>query len=181
LPLWSGLVSGFSHLAHGKDSDCESLLDGNGRRGGAHQETNGNAGPSTRVMRKAKMSFQSGQVKQVIRTYAVEIQTSDKKELEASAVEMKLRKAMGANCKIIATFPCQMLTDVKTTDRSRPTKRARQQFIRQQIDHSVDSGGASLLSRKRVLPIKPTNQAEDTISIYFQITRHTSDRLTDYY
>jgi hypothetical protein len=55
------------------------------------------AGPSTRVMRKAKMSFQSGQVKQVIRTYAVEIQTSDKKELEASAVEMKLRKAMGAN------------------------------------------------------------------------------------
>jgi len=50
-------------------------------------------------MRKAKMSFQSGQVKQVIRTYAVEIQTSDKKELEAEAVTLKLRKAMGANCK----------------------------------------------------------------------------------
>lgn len=45
------------------------------------------------------MSFQSGQVKQVIRTYAVEIQTSDKKELDADAVTMKLRKAMGANCK----------------------------------------------------------------------------------
>jgi hypothetical protein len=120
-------------------------------------------------------------VKQVIRTYAVEIQTSDKKELEASAVEMKLRKAMGANCKIIATFPCQMLTDVKTTDRSRPTKQARQQLIRQQIDHSVDSGGARLLSRNRILPIKPTNQAEDTITIYFRITRYTSDRLADYY
>jgi hypothetical protein len=50
-------------------------------------------------MRKAKMSFQSGQVKQVIRTYAVEVQTSDKKELDAEAVTMKLRKAMGANCK----------------------------------------------------------------------------------
>jgi hypothetical protein len=37
-------------------------------------------------MRKAKMSFQAGQVKQVIRAYAVEIQTSDKKELEEGAV-----------------------------------------------------------------------------------------------
>jgi hypothetical protein len=55
-------------------------------------------GPSTKIMRKAKMSFQSGQVKQVIRTYAVEIQTSDKKELDADQVTMKLRKAMGANC-----------------------------------------------------------------------------------
>ncbi|KAF2014819.1 actin depolymerizing protein [Aaosphaeria arxii CBS 175.79] len=55
------------------------------------------AGPQTKVMRKAKMSFQSGQVKQVIRTYAVEIQTGDKKELEADNVTMKLRRAMGAN------------------------------------------------------------------------------------
>ena len=58
------------------------------------------AGPNTKIMRKAKMSFQSGQVKQVIRTYAVEIQTSDKRELEADAVTMKLRKAMGANCEM---------------------------------------------------------------------------------
>lgn len=50
-------------------------------------------------MRKAKMSFQSGQVKQVIKTYAVEIQTGDKKDLDAEAVTLKLRKAMGANCK----------------------------------------------------------------------------------
>jgi len=55
-------------------------------------------GPHTKVMRKAKMSFQIGQVKQVIRAYAVEVQTSDKKELDADAVTMKLRKAMGANC-----------------------------------------------------------------------------------
>ena len=58
-------------------------------------------GPNTKVMRKAKMSFQSGQVKQVIRTYAVEIQTSDTKELDADAVTLKLRKAMGANCKFV--------------------------------------------------------------------------------
>lgn len=45
------------------------------------------------------MSFQSGQVKQVIRTYAVEIQTGDKRDLDADTVTLKLRKAMGANCK----------------------------------------------------------------------------------
>lgn len=43
------------------------------------------------------MSFQSGQVKQVIRTYAVEIQTGDKRDLSADNVTMKLRRAMGAN------------------------------------------------------------------------------------
>jgi hypothetical protein len=52
-------------------------------------------------MRKAKMSFQSGQVKQVIRTYAVEVQTGDRKDLDVEAVTLKLRKAMGANCKLI--------------------------------------------------------------------------------
>ncbi|OAL01196.1 actin depolymerizing protein [Phaeosphaeriaceae sp. SRC1lsM3a] len=55
------------------------------------------AGPNTKVMRKAKMSFQSGQVKQVIRTYAVEVQTGDRKDLDVEAVTLKLRKAMGAN------------------------------------------------------------------------------------
>jgi hypothetical protein len=50
-------------------------------------------------MRKAKMSFQSGQVKQVIRTYAVEVQTGDRKDLEVETVTLQLRKAMGANCK----------------------------------------------------------------------------------
>ena len=57
------------------------------------------AGPKTKIMRKAKMSFQSGQVKQVIRAYAVEIQTDSKKDLELDTVTLKLRKAMGANCK----------------------------------------------------------------------------------
>jgi hypothetical protein len=55
-------------------------------------------GPNTKVMRKAKMSFQSGQVKQVIRTYAVEVQTGDRKDLEVETVTLQLRKAMGANC-----------------------------------------------------------------------------------
>jgi hypothetical protein len=57
------------------------------------------SGPNTKVMRKAKMSFQSGQVKQVIRTYAVEVQTGDRRDLDVEAVTLKLRKAMGANCK----------------------------------------------------------------------------------
>jgi hypothetical protein len=47
------------------------------------------------------MSFQSGQVKQVIRTYAVEVQTGDRKDLDVEAVTLKLRKAMGANCKLL--------------------------------------------------------------------------------
>lgn len=62
------------------------------------------------------MSFQSGQVKQVIRTYAVEIQTSDKKELDADVVTMKLRKAMGANCESL-TFMKRMLCDNGLTTR----------------------------------------------------------------
>lgn len=58
-------------------------------------------GPGTKVMRKAKMSFQSGQVKQVLRAYAIEVQTSDKKELDIDAVTLRLRRAMGANCTIL--------------------------------------------------------------------------------
>lgn len=52
------------------------------------------------------MSFQSGQVKQVIRTYAVEIQTGDKKDLDEEAVTLKLRKAMGANCEYTFCYLC---------------------------------------------------------------------------
>jgi len=55
-------------------------------------------GQNTKIMRKAKISFQSGEVKRVIRSYAIEIQTSDKKDLDVEAVMMKVRKAMGANC-----------------------------------------------------------------------------------
>ena len=59
------------------------------------------------------MSFQSGQVKQVIRAYAVEIQTEDKRDLDADAVTMKLRKAMGANCKL--PFPVVLMIDIGLT------------------------------------------------------------------
>jgi hypothetical protein len=68
-------------------------------------------------MRKAKMSFQSGQVKQVIRTYAVEIQTGDKKDLDADAVTLKLRKAMGANCKSSSRQSNGGYADHSTDDR----------------------------------------------------------------
>ncbi|KAI5194167.1 actin depolymerizing protein [Aureobasidium subglaciale] len=54
-------------------------------------------GPNTRVMRRAKMTTQIGQVKQVLRSYAIEIQTDSKTDLKESEVSMKLRKAMGAN------------------------------------------------------------------------------------
>ncbi|KAI4747390.1 actin depolymerizing protein [Aureobasidium sp. EXF-12298] len=48
---------------------------------------------------KAKMTTQIGQVKQVLRSYAIEIQTDSKTDLKEAEVTMKLRKAMGANCK----------------------------------------------------------------------------------
>lgn len=50
-------------------------------------------------MRKARLGIQSGEVTSVIRTYAVEIQTDDKKELAEDRVMMLVRRAMGANCK----------------------------------------------------------------------------------
>jgi len=71
------------------------------------------------VMRKAKLSIQSGQVKETIKSYAVEIQTDHKEDLAEekvlylqyialsasklynSQVTTLLRKAMGANCKQI--------------------------------------------------------------------------------
>ena len=52
-------------------------------------------------MRRAKMTTQIGQVKQVLRSYAIEIQTDSKTDLKESEVTMKLRKAMGANCKLL--------------------------------------------------------------------------------
>jgi hypothetical protein len=97
-------------------------------------ETDTLQGPNTKVMRKAKMSFQSGQVKQVIRTYAVEVQTGDKKDLEAETVEMKLRKAMGANCESIffeveKRMPGgKWLTCGQMIDRLQGTRCARKQY-----------------------------------------------------
>lgn len=55
-------------------------------------------------MRRAKMTTQIGQVKQVLRSYAIEIQTDSKTDLKDSEVTMKLRKAMGANCKSSTPF-----------------------------------------------------------------------------
>lgn len=66
------------------------------------------------------MSFQSGQVKQVIRQFAIEIQTDSKKDLEQDAVVLKLRRAMGANCEFMALRqPTEkaLLTASQTTDK----------------------------------------------------------------
>jgi len=62
------------------------------------------------------MTTQIGQVKQVLRSYAIEIQTDSKTDLKESEVTMKLRKAMGANCK----FPNKirvMKNDAKSYNR----------------------------------------------------------------
>jgi len=58
-------------------------------------------GPETKVMRKAKLGIHSGEVTSVIRTYAVEIQTDDKRDLEEDRVMTLVRKAMGANCEFV--------------------------------------------------------------------------------
>lgn len=50
------------------------------------------------------MTTQIGQVKQVLRSYAIEIQTDSKTDLKDPEVTMKLRKAMGANCESSIPF-----------------------------------------------------------------------------
>jgi len=55
-------------------------------------------GPNTKVMRKAKLGIQSGEVTSVIRNYAVEVQTDSKGDLDEKVVLEKVRRAMGANC-----------------------------------------------------------------------------------
>jgi hypothetical protein len=65
------------------------------------------------------MTTQIGQVKQVLRSYAIEIQTDSKTDLKESEVTMKLRKAMGANCK----FSKQYVYSKKKTDAKSDNRR----------------------------------------------------------
>lgn len=62
------------------------------------------------------MTTQIGQVKQVLRSYAIEIQTDSKTDLKESEVTMKLRKAMGANCKFF-NETCVAKNDTKSGNR----------------------------------------------------------------
>ncbi|KAF2496445.1 actin depolymerizing protein [Lophium mytilinum] len=54
-------------------------------------------GENTRVMRKAKVGFQSGEVKKVLRHYSVQINAGDKGDLVEGDVVVRCRKAGGAD------------------------------------------------------------------------------------
>jgi len=54
-------------------------------------------GPSTRVMRKAKVSVHAADVKQVLRQYAVEVAARERGDLEEEPIVVRLRKAGGAS------------------------------------------------------------------------------------
>jgi hypothetical protein len=70
-------------------------------------------------MRKARLGIQSGEVREVIRTYAVEIQTDEKKELQEDSVMMLVRRAMGANCKCESVCGWACANKWQTIDRVR--------------------------------------------------------------
>ena len=48
-------------------------------------------------MRKAKLSVHIANVKQAIKTYAIEISASSKEDLNPNTIQLLLKKAMGAN------------------------------------------------------------------------------------
>lgn len=54
-------------------------------------------GPEVKVMRKAKLSVHIADVKNFIKNFAIEVSASQPEDLAANEVELKLRKAMGAN------------------------------------------------------------------------------------
>ena len=51
-------------------------------------------------MKKAKVTVQIADVKTVIKSYAVEIQTSDIGDLNEAEIKKLIKKAGGANCKL---------------------------------------------------------------------------------
>ncbi|KAJ1837063.1 hypothetical protein LPJ73_007520 [Coemansia sp. RSA 2703] len=54
-------------------------------------------GPQTRVMRRAKLSVQKAEVKNVLRNFSIEIAASETSELDAKSIMLQLKKAGGAN------------------------------------------------------------------------------------
>ncbi len=54
-------------------------------------------GPGTRVMRKARVSIESGEVKKVLGHYSVQIDASERADLDEKEVVSRLRKAGGAD------------------------------------------------------------------------------------
>ncbi|KAI0819946.1 actin depolymerizing protein [Trametes gibbosa] len=54
-------------------------------------------GPNCKVMRKAKISVHSADVKSVLRVYSVEVPAREKDDLKEEPIVVKLRKAGGAS------------------------------------------------------------------------------------
>ncbi|KAH8595699.1 cofilin/tropomyosin-type actin-binding protein [Bisporella sp. PMI_857] len=54
-------------------------------------------GEKTKVMRKAKVSIQSGEVKKVLNHHSIQVDARDKGDLKESDIVVRLRKAGGAD------------------------------------------------------------------------------------
>ncbi|KAK7678342.1 hypothetical protein QCA50_018690 [Cerrena zonata] len=54
-------------------------------------------GPGCKVMRKAKISVHTADVKQVLKTFSIEVPAREKDDLKSDPIVVKLRKAGGAS------------------------------------------------------------------------------------
>lgn len=54
-------------------------------------------GENTRVMRKARVSIESGEVKRVLSHHSIQVDASDKSDLDEEDIVKRLRKAGGAD------------------------------------------------------------------------------------
>ncbi|RDB30127.1 Coactosin [Hypsizygus marmoreus] len=54
-------------------------------------------GPNCKVMRKAKISVQAGDVKRVLRVFSIEVAAREKDDLTEDPIVVRLRKAGGAS------------------------------------------------------------------------------------
>ncbi|KAJ1962601.1 hypothetical protein GGI12_002552 [Dipsacomyces acuminosporus] len=54
-------------------------------------------GPRTRVMRKAKLGVQKCELQKVLRTFSIEVNSSEPNDLNSDDILLQLRKAGGAN------------------------------------------------------------------------------------
>jgi len=54
-------------------------------------------GPQTKVMRKARVSIESGDVKRVLSHHSIQVDADDKRDLDEADIIKRLRKAGGAD------------------------------------------------------------------------------------
>ena len=106
-------------------------------------------GPETKVMRKAKLGIHSGEVTSVIRTYAVEIQTDETRDLAEDRVMTLVRKAMGANCEFeVMLWQKNVLTMTQMTARVLHTSDV---WESRQRSNSEKSGHGNLSEHRHIL------------------------------